>query len=241
MTKTFRTVAWVLGATTGFLGLSVISGCSAGNQAFVARGGVESGPGSSLWGDGSSGPEGMEIGCIPRRRLAVLITVHNRTKHTVTLLGAGGAEASPAVIERAAAQVRLAPPPPKGDLFVSGLRGWSRRNPQPVAIPPGRDGWVQSNFLMRNCALLSRPVTVNKSISLRYRVGGSLRRQAVSVPAAPDTSDSRASAPFAADQSDRLIGQTPGFHSRVGQCSGMKPETVCFTGADEASIGGGNE
>jgi hypothetical protein len=126
----------------------------------------------------------MEIRCIPRRRLAVLITVHNRTSRTVTLLGAGGPEPLPGVIVRAAVQVRLAPPAPKGDLEVIGLRGWSQRRAEPVAIPPGRDGWVQSNFLMRNCALVSRSVTVNRAITLRYRFGDSLRTQVVSVAAA---------------------------------------------------------
>jgi hypothetical protein len=168
-----------------FLGLSaVVGGCGAGAGPFAAGGGVESGPTSGLWGGGSSGPEGMEIGCVPRRRFAVLITVRNRTKRTVTLLGAGGPSPLPGVIDRAAVQVRLAPPPPKGDIAVIGLRGWSRRNLRPIAIPPGRSGWVQSNLLMRDCALLSGPSRVDGTITLRYRVGGSLGREVISVAAA---------------------------------------------------------
>lgn len=167
------------------LGLSVlVSGCGGGEQSFVAGSGVESGPTSRFWGDGTSGPEGMEIGCIPGRRLAVLVTVHNRTERTVTLMGAGAPEPMPGVIERAAVQIRLAAPPPNGDVFVSGLRGWSRRTSAPVAIPPGREAWVQSDFLMHDCGLLTGPATVNQSITLRYRDSGSLRSQVVPVAAA---------------------------------------------------------
>src|SRR5438094_1901648 len=169
----------------GILVLSAaVTGCSAGARPFTAGGGVEAGPGSRLWGDGSSGPDGMEIGCIPGRRFAVVITVRNRTKRTVTLLSADGPPPLPGVIDRAAVQVRLAPPPPKGDRLVIGLRVWSRRDAEPIAVPPGRSGWVQSNFLMRNCAMLSRPSTAEGSITLRYRVGGSLGREVVSVAAA---------------------------------------------------------
>jgi hypothetical protein len=128
----------------------------------------------------------MHTGCIPGRRLAVLITVHNRSKRTITLLGADGAQPFRDVIERVAAQVRMAPPPAKGDLMVVGLRPWSGRDSPPVAIPPKRDGRVQSNFLMRNCALLRghQPVTVNRKTTLRYSSGGGSRTQVVSIPGA---------------------------------------------------------
>jgi hypothetical protein len=69
------------------LGLSVVvSGCGAGGRPFAAADGVEAGPTSGLWGDGTAGPDGMEIGCISGRRLALVITVENRTKRTITLL-----------------------------------------------------------------------------------------------------------------------------------------------------------
>jgi hypothetical protein len=126
----------------------------------------------------------MEIGCIPGRRLALVVSVQNRTKRTVTLLGADGSSSLPGVVDRPAVQVRPAPPPPKGDIFLSGLRRWSRRNPEPVAIPPGRSAWVQSNLLMRNCALLSGPSTVDGSFTLRYRDRGSAGKEVVFVAAA---------------------------------------------------------
>src|SRR6266849_9000015 len=126
------------------------SACGASSRTvenpFAATGGTSDGPDSGLWGDGSSGPSGMHIGCIDGRRFAVLITVHNRTPGAVTLLGGYGQQVSPDVIDRVAVQVRLAPPPPKGDLFQAGLRSWSGQKSGPVAIPAGRDAWVQSNF-----------------------------------------------------------------------------------------------
>jgi hypothetical protein len=149
---------------------------------FVARAGVSSGPGSGLWGDGSSGPSGMRIGCIRGRRFAVLITIHNRSERTIMLIGAGR-RGFAGVIERVAVQVRLAPPPPKGDIAVTGLRSWSGRNSTPATIPARRDAWVQSNFLMRNCVRLRahRPLTVNRSITLLYREGSAGGTQTVSV------------------------------------------------------------
>lgn len=167
--------------------LVVASGCGTARQPihapFVARGGESSGPGSGLWGDGSSGPTGMHIGCIRGRRFAVLITVHNRTEQTITLLGGSGPQPFSAVMQRIAVQVRLAPPPPKGDQFISGLRSWNRRNSSPVAIPPKRDGWVQSDFLMHNCALLRghQPVTINRTITLRYSAAGAQGTQVIAV------------------------------------------------------------
>jgi hypothetical protein len=171
------------------LTVTVASGCNAGAKAvkspFVAGAGVESGPGSGLWGDGSSGPDGMEIGCIRGRHFAVLITVRNRTKGTVTLLGAA-TQPLPLVIEPVAVQVSLAPPPSDGRAFVSGLRSWNTHDSSSVAIPAGREGLVQLNFLMRNCDLLRwrAPATVNRSITLAYSVDGAKGTQVVSVPSA---------------------------------------------------------
>jgi hypothetical protein len=165
-------------------------GCGADSRhvthPFAVSGGVESGPSSGLWGDSSSGPDGQHVGCIRQRRYAVLIAVHNRLKRTITLLGGGGPQPLRAVIERVAVQVRLTPPPSTGDAVVVGMRSWNGRDSSPVAIPPERDAWVQSNFLMRNCALLRPPLpaTTNGSITLEYSVGGSNAAQVVSVPAA---------------------------------------------------------
>jgi hypothetical protein len=167
-----------------------LSACAANElepRPFVAGAGVESGPSSGLWGDTSAGPHGMQIGCISGRRLTVVTTVHNRAKRTVTLLGAGGPQLFPRVIERVAIQVRLAPPErPNGRALVIGMRPWNPRNSPPVAVPPGRDAWLQSNFLMRNCKLLRsiEPVTVNRSTTLSYRADRVAGRQIISIAAA---------------------------------------------------------
>jgi hypothetical protein len=167
----------------------VSSGCTGSAQTltnpFAVTSGVSSGPSSGLWGDGSSGPTGMNVGCIDGRRFAVLITVHNRTAQTVTLVGGEGQRVSPDVIDVVAVQVRLAPPPPKGDAFRDGLRSWSARTSAPVAVARGRDAWVQLNFLMRACGLLDgKAIEANHTLTLVYRQGGHTRAQAVSVPGA---------------------------------------------------------
>jgi len=177
-----------LAAIAAALAVAAVAGCGGASQAvknpFVALGGEESGPGSGLWGDGASGPHGMDIGCIDGRRLAVLVTVHNRTTGRVRLLGSAGPRQLSPVIERSAVQVSLAPPPAKGDLYVSGLVPWNSHDSPPVDIPAGRDGWVQSDFLMRRCALLRGTAAVNRSIALRYRTNGGEGIQVVEVAGA---------------------------------------------------------
>jgi hypothetical protein len=173
------------------LAVTVVTGCGGGadpvKKPFTARPGVASGPSSGAWGDGSSGPDGMQIGCIEGRQLAVLVTIHNHTKRGVELVGGGGPEPFPNIIKRVAVQVRLAPPPSTGrGRMVIGLRSWNPHDSPPVEIPAGRDGWVQSNFLMGNCALLRsiEPLTVNRSLIVTYSADGAKGTQPISVQAA---------------------------------------------------------
>jgi hypothetical protein len=142
---------------------------------FVSNGSVESGPASGYWDDGAAGPSGIETGCIRDRRLAVLITVRNRTGQTIRLLGGGGSQPFRTVIERVAVQVRLA--------TGTALHSWSDRNSPPATIPPGRSARVQSNFLMRDCGSLPRgkAVTINRSITLAYDADGRRGWQPVAV------------------------------------------------------------
>lgn len=171
----------------GLIGL-VVAGCGGTHRVwgapFVAEGGISSGPGSGLWGDGVSGPSGMHIGCIDGRRFAVLITVRNRTNREVTLEAVGRSEDVAAnVLRRVAVQVHLAPPPPTGDRQVIGLRGWNGKDSRSAAIPAGRDAWFQTNFLMRDCRSLGpgERVIANRSTTLTYRIGEGTGRQVVSV------------------------------------------------------------
>ena len=152
---------------------------------FVADRGMEAGPTSGYWGDGGSGPPGQHIGCIRDRRLAVLITVRNRTSQPITILGGGGPQPFRNVIGRVAVQVRLATPGTVG-VPNPGLRRWSDRDSPPADIPPRRSAWVQSNFLMRDCGSLPDETarTVNRSLVLFYEVDGQKGSQSVAVKSA---------------------------------------------------------
>lgn len=151
------------------------------SQPFVANGGIASGPGSGLWGDTTSGPDGEHLGCFVGRHYAFAVTLRNRSHKAVTLTGVRGPEPAPKIIHRVAVQFRLAPLPPKGDLVVSNLRRWSAASAVPVTIPPGRSAAVQSNFLMRHCVELARyrTLVVDGSLVLSYRTSGHADRQEV--------------------------------------------------------------
>jgi hypothetical protein len=177
----------------GTLGLTAVvvvaAGCggSASRAPFAAAGGVASGPSSGLWGDGDSGPRGLQIGCIPGRRFAVLVTVRNRSARTVTLLGASGPQPHLDVIDRVAVQVRLAPVPPGGDRMADpGLRSWNGRDGRAAAIPAGRSAWIQSNYLMRDCNAIGphQVVTVSGGLTLTYAARGRRATEPASVAGA---------------------------------------------------------
>jgi hypothetical protein len=161
------------------LALALLAGCgshghvTANGNAFLARGGVTGGLSSGDWGDGSSGPSGMHLGCIPGRHFAVYVTSHNRTKKTIAVSTEPSVGENAEIMTRVAMQVVLAPPPPQGDLFVTGFRSWSRTSSAPVAIPPGRDVGIQSDYVMRACSLIPahEPVIVNRSATIAYRLG----------------------------------------------------------------------
>lgn len=157
----------------------------AGRGPFVPGGGIATGPGSSLWGDRSSGPDGMQVGCVSRRHLAIAVMLRNRSREAVMLVGAAGPD-SPSIISRVAVQLRLAPPPPSGDMLFTPLRHWSAAPAVPVMIPPGRSAIVQSNFLMRHCNTLTgaQTLTVGGSLTLSYRQAAHSGQQRVTVPGA---------------------------------------------------------
>jgi hypothetical protein len=148
---------------------------------FAANGGVEAGPGSGLWGDKGSGPDGLHVGCLAHRHYALVVTLSNRSTSAATLTGARGADSAPRIIRRVAVQFRLAPPPPDGHFFGANLRHWSAAPAKPVTIPPGRSAVVQSNFVMRHCETLRRhrAVVINRSLVLSYRTAGHAGTQKV--------------------------------------------------------------
>jgi hypothetical protein len=150
----------------------------------MATGNVEGG--SMARGDGASTPSGMHLACIPGRRFALDVTLRNRSATPVTLTSAALDPPSDLFIRRVAVQFRLASPPPKGDLYVSGLRRWSRSAPKPTTIPSGRSAWVQSNFLMGNCSLLlpGQSLVANRTITVAYRADGKTASQQIATPGA---------------------------------------------------------
>jgi hypothetical protein len=179
----------VFALLTAVLLVTALSGCGAGgsssvDQPFTSDGGIQAGPTSGLWGDGSSGPQGSSIGCIRGRHYAVLINVHNHTGKTIELLGAADQQRLRDVIERVAVQVSLAPPTSNSPTAVIGLKSWNSHDSPSVLVPPRRDAWVQSNYAMQHCAQLREPVTVNRNTALAYRIDGELHTQTVSNAAA---------------------------------------------------------
>jgi hypothetical protein len=169
-------------SSDGFKQPVAASGSShAVKQRFVVNGGIEAGPGSGLWGDTMSGPDGMQLGCVAGRHYAFATTIRNRSSAAVTLKSAHGSDPAPGIIRRVAVQFRLAPPPPTGDVFVSNLRRWSAAPATPVTIPPRRSAAVQSNFVMRHCEALAggRTLVVDGSLLLNYQASGHAGRQKV--------------------------------------------------------------
>jgi hypothetical protein len=161
----------------------VLAGCSLGGAAasrvavapFTVHGGSESGPGSGLWGDTSSGPTGDHVGCLPGRHYALAVTLRNHSASTVTITGVRGSEPVPRIIRRVGVQLRLAPQTSASEQFAAGggLKSWSRSRLVPLAVPPRRSAVVQSNFLMQRCSQLPphQALTVNRSIVVAYEAG----------------------------------------------------------------------
>jgi hypothetical protein len=171
-----RTLAVLAGA----FAVLVLEGCGSPSghgpaaAALVRAPGNEAGTTSGAWGDGGWNARGLTLGYVPGRHFRLLFTVRNRSSSPVVLLGAGGAQRAHTLLRRVAAQVSLAPPPPTGDLDVTGLRRWSAASPQPVTIPAGREAWVQLDFVMLDaCRWFDSGAheTVDRSILLRYRDG----------------------------------------------------------------------
>jgi hypothetical protein len=166
------------GSLTGCGGRTIVAG-----DAFSPDGGVTAGLSSGLWGDGGSGPSGMHLGCIAGRRFSVYVTAHNRTQRTITVIDGRGDQPFAKIMDRVAVQVRLAPLPPNGDVFVTGMKAWSREPATAVDIPPGRNVGIQSDYVMRNCKLL-RPhesITLNRSVTITYRQGETTAREPIGV------------------------------------------------------------
>lgn len=137
-------------------------------------------------GDGASTPTGDHLRCRSGRHYAQNLTLRNRSRVPVTLIGAGLDRSSARIVQRVAVQIRLAPRPLNSEVEVPGLRNWSRSAATPVTIPPGRSAWVQSDFLIHNCTLLvgDRKLIANRAMTLLFEVSGKLTSQQLAVPSA---------------------------------------------------------
>lgn len=156
------------------------SGLRSGRGPFVLNGTFQGGASSGFWGDRSSARTGEELGCRSRRHYSFAVIVRNRFDRLVTLTGASGPNPMPHVVARVAMQVRHAPAPQPGDRLPRPLiKHWSAAPVRPVTIKPGRSAIVQSNFLMRHCAVLAhgRKVVVPGSFLLSYRMSGGSGQQ----------------------------------------------------------------
>jgi hypothetical protein len=135
-------------------------------------------------GDGPWTPTGLHLACVAGRRYALSMALRNRSDSAVTLTWASVDPPSARIVRRVAVQFRLAPPDPKGDIVVSGLRPWSRSAPTAVIVGAGRTVWVQENFVMQNCGLLAsdQALIANRSITLTYRANGHTGSQQLGIP-----------------------------------------------------------
>ena len=120
----------------------------------------------------------------------------------MTLTGAALDSSSTSIIRRVAVQFRLAPPPPTGDVVVVGLRAWSRSGARPTTIPPGRKAWVQSNFELNNCNLLSpgHALVANRAIAVTYQANGHDGTQRIAMTGARIILTGRPAVPAAVQQ-----------------------------------------
>ena len=165
----------VVATTTALLlvfpALGDIRGAPQAPFAYDAASGTDSGPVSGLWGDGSSGPSGIELGCIPGRRYGMAIVVHNQTEQAVTILRVGGVQRHVRVIKRVAVQARPKQPENGEARSDIGLRSWSRTSGQPLTVPAGSDAWLQLNFLMGRCSLInpSGQLVVSDRLAITYQ------------------------------------------------------------------------
>jgi hypothetical protein len=143
---------------------------TAARSPFVRAAHNEAGPGSGPW----LAERGLFERYSDGAHFSVLFAVRNRSRSEVTLIDAGGAQPGHRLLRRVGVRMKLAPPPPKGDLAVIGLRPWRRSRPAPVAVPPGRAAWVQFDFVMTGCRFFDAGVrqTYNRTTVLRYRTHG---------------------------------------------------------------------
>jgi hypothetical protein len=136
---------------------------------------------SSLFGDGSSGQEGTQVGCIDGRHLVVTSSIRNRTRHAITLTGSPRVELDSSATRVGVGFELRSPSSPNGP--PDPPLDWSTHGPTPLVLPAGRAAWIESSISMSHCALLDPhqwSSFVGGEITLEYRSRGTSGTQAVS-------------------------------------------------------------
>lgn len=137
--------------------------------AYSRSSGFDGGPVSGLWGDGGSGPKGIELGCIPSRHFAMAVPITNQAGEAVTIDAVAGTQAHGTLVRRVAVQA-WPKPAESGDMIQVGLHDWSRTPGQPLVVPASSDAWLQLNFLMGQCRLIKSygRVAVSDRLTITY-------------------------------------------------------------------------
>jgi len=108
------------------------------------------------------------LGCIPNRRFAMAVPIHNQSDQSITILTVGGSQPHPRIVRRMAIQ---AWPDPQDNRPFALVHKWSRTPGRPLVVPADTDAWLQLNFLMRRCNLIKRGahVPVSDILSISYQ------------------------------------------------------------------------
>ena len=133
--------------------------------------------------DGPSTPTGFHLACVSGRHVVIVQPLRNVSRLPLTLTGAALDPPSARIVRRVAVQFRLAPRPPKGRALVLGIRPWSAASPASLTVAPGREAWVQSNFVLSGCQSLgAHALVANRELTLTFRTGGRSGSERIATP-----------------------------------------------------------
>ncbi len=139
--------------------------------------------GGARAGDGPSTPTGFHLACVSGRHVVIVQPIRNLSRLPVTLTGAALDPPSAQVARRVAVQFRPAPRPPHGRALVIGIRPWSAASSAPLTVAPGREAWVQSNFVLSGCPSIgAHALVANRELTLTFRIDGRSRSERIATP-----------------------------------------------------------
>jgi hypothetical protein len=161
-----------------------VAGCGngpPGGPPLVLGGGVAAGGRPALGG----GPSGVTLRFIDGGRFGIGLTLHNRSRRSVTVVGARVLEPPRTLVHQIGTRLVSWNPPPcppnvKGCLHGSFFRGsYGVVRPRPVTASPGKQVGVQLNFRLGSCrAVALASPAAPRLLAVDYRYGrGPLRRE----------------------------------------------------------------